>query len=193
MENCQLHEKNQNGEWGQSDGGGGPSGNLQPNTKIGYADGDLLKLTTAYNQDTDTVNVTYSLNGGSSVPFYSGGGIDGPMGDVITNFVEVELFKFNDTNPENIVAKIDTWSLIDEIVVTPGDFNGDGKVDGLDLLIWQRGDSPLGGTADELGEWEENFGTSSSLGATAGVPEPSSILLVLASTAMLARISRARR
>jgi len=58
----------------------------------------------------------------------------------------------------------------------PGDFNGDGKVTGADLMLWQAG---FGGTYDgaDLADWEANFGESApALGA---VPEPSALVLAL--------------
>lgn len=90
------------------DGGGG---DIQSSTNIGIADGDLLKLTTVYNANTDTIDVSYSLNGGSTQAFYSGGGIDGPIDDLITNFVEFELFKFGSNPSTQAVAAIDRWRL----------------------------------------------------------------------------------
>jgi hypothetical protein len=90
-----------------SDGG---AGNIQPNTNIGIADGDLLNLTVNYDLGTDTLDVTYSLNGGTAISFYSGGGIDGPVGNLLTNFVEVELFKWGAAVDVPIIA-IDQWNL----------------------------------------------------------------------------------
>ena len=61
--------------------------------------------------------------------------------------------------------------------MSPGDFNGDGIVDGVDLLKWQREDgSPVG-----LIEWENNYGNDYTLAAvTAAVPEPSGLTLFAA-------------
>lgn len=46
----------------------------------------------------------------------------------------------------------------------PGDFNGNGVVDGSDFLVWQRG---LGGAydADDLQTWRENFGNGAQAAA----------------------------
>jgi hypothetical protein len=61
-----------------------------------------------------------------------------------------------------------------------GDFDFDGDVDGFDFLEWQR-DPSIGSLAD----WETNYGMVAPLeAASAAVPEPSSMLLMLA--AMLA-------
>ena len=165
--------------------GGNLAGGFPDNINIGYADGDLLKLTTVYDTNSDTIDVTYSLNGGAAQAFYSGGGISGPIGDLITSFVEVEVFKFGDAEPTQATAAIDNWSLAASTNGTPGDFDGDGDVDGTDFLNWQRGDSPQGGTPAELIQWEANYGAPPLAAVTAGVPEPSGILLVFSSAAVL--------
>ena len=57
-----------------------------------------------------------------------------------------------------------------------GDYDFDGDVDGADFLVWQRTD----GTTAGLIDWQNNYGTASSLlAATAAVPEPRSVVLVL--------------
>jgi len=56
----------------------------------------------------------------------------------------------------------------------PGDFDGDGDVDGNDFLAWQR--NPALG---DLADWEANYGAPSSLSAgNSAVPEPISGLLL---------------
>jgi hypothetical protein len=63
-----------------------------------------------------------------------------------------------------------------------GDFDGDGDVDGRDLLVWQRNPS-LGNLAD----WQANFGNGS-LSAVSAVPEPASLfLMAFASVTLLWR------
>jgi hypothetical protein len=57
---------------------------------------------------------------------------------------------------------------------TAGDFDFDGDVDGRDFLIWQRGDSPLPGTATDLAGWQANYGIVSAMAANiSAIPEPS--------------------
>jgi DNA-binding beta-propeller fold protein YncE len=60
----------------------------------------------------------------------------------------------------------------------PGDFNGDGNVDGRDFLSWQRGDSfnPL--SASDLADWQANYGQPT-LGSAVGVPEPTAVVILL--------------
>ncbi|MCA9237373.1 MAG: hypothetical protein KDA44_17990, partial [Planctomycetales bacterium] len=59
---------------------------------------------------------------------------------------------------------------------TPGDFNGDGSVNGADFLSWQRG-YPGTYNAGDLADWESNFGTTPASPVAAGVPEPTSFAL----------------
>ena len=56
----------------------------------------------------------------------------------------------------------------------PGDFDGDGDVDGADFLAWQTGAA----TPADLTLWENNFGTSAAGASTGAVPEPTSICLL---------------
>ena len=91
-----------------SDGGGG---NIQPNTNIGLTGaGDLLTLSLLYDAGSDTIDVLYSLNGGEDVSFYSGGGVDGPVGDLATNFVVAQVFEFGVGDPVPTV-QIQEWSM----------------------------------------------------------------------------------
>ena len=60
-------------------------------------------------------------------------------------------------------------------IILPGDFNGDGKVDGEDFLLWQR-DPGIG----SLAEWEANYGMVAPLtAASAAIPEPTTCTLAL--------------
>ena len=54
----------------------------------------------------------------------------------------------------------------------PGDFDGDGDVDGADFLSWQRGQSPSPLSSTDLALWQENYGAVQNIGAIEVVPEP---------------------
>lgn len=73
----------------------------------------------------------------------------------------------------------------------PGDFDGDGDVDGADYLAWQRGNSPNPGSAADLAAWQDNYGTSAAATADVSVPEPTT--LVMAVVIGLAAGIRSRR
>ncbi|BBO33538.1 hypothetical protein [Lacipirellula parvula] len=76
-------------------------------------------------------------------------------------------------------------------VVLPGDFTGDGRVDGADFLTWQRGGSPRPFAAADLTLWRQNFGVAfpaASTAAATSVPEPASVLCAaLGGVALLAQ------
>jgi hypothetical protein len=59
-------------------------------------------------------------------------------------------------------------------VGTPGDFDGDGDVDGRDFLTWQR-DTNVG----DLADWQANYGAGG-LAAVSAVPEPAAGLCLAA-------------
>ncbi|HMO84254.1 MAG TPA: hypothetical protein PKC18_04950, partial [Lacipirellulaceae bacterium] len=66
----------------------------------------------------------------------------------------------------------------------PGDFNLDGRVDGADLLLWQRHlAAPF--TAGDLTDWKSFFGVAQGAAASAAaVPEPAASVLLLAAAAL---------
>lgn len=62
---------------------------------------------------------------------------------------------------------------------TPGDYDGDGDVDGRDFLAWQRGESLDPFSPADLATWQAEY-NGGLLTATTAVPEPSSLLLLTA-------------
>ena len=80
-----------------------------------------------------------------------------------------------------------------QTATSSADFDSDGDVDGDDFLAWQagfntgttaaEGDADNDGDvdADDFATWASNFGTtgSGSLGTSSGVPEPSTIALLI--------------
>jgi hypothetical protein len=73
----------------------------------------------------------------------------------------------------------------------PGDFDQDGDVDGRDFLRWQRKQSPNNGSAQDLQDWQTNYGYNGSLVAAQVVPEPGAIAM-LAGMACVSSLSRKR-
>jgi hypothetical protein len=56
----------------------------------------------------------------------------------------------------------------------PGDFDGDGDVDGRDFLVWQRNPS-----VGDLADWQGSFGVGATVGLSSSeVPEPGSLILL---------------
>jgi hypothetical protein len=110
-----------------------------------------------------------------------------------------------DVDADTAIVAFDLWSVdvdtwpgpvyFDDFSVTPfailaADFNEDGKVDGDDFLIWQGGfgspgDHSMGdANGDEVVDgddfliWQTEFGSANG-SASAAVPEPTSLLLLL--------------
>lgn len=66
----------------------------------------------------------------------------------------------------------------------PGDYNGDGKVDGADYVLWRKSPGSFGGTPAGYNTWRAHYGATSGSGAglssqSAAVPEPTSLLLAV--------------
>jgi fibronectin-binding autotransporter adhesin len=71
-----------------------------------------------------------------------------------------------------------------------GDYNGDGRVDAADYVVWRKNPAAFGGHPAGYNTWRANFGTggggSGALSGHAAVPEPTTMLLLLSGiTAML--------
>jgi hypothetical protein len=76
------------------------------------------------------------------------------------------------------------------------DYNGDGRIDGGDVLVWQRGASPAPLSPADLARWKTAFaanGATPSLArAATPLPEPAGMALALASCCTLAARRRPR-
>lgn len=81
-----------------------------------------------------------------------------------------------------------SFDILAEVPGDTADFNGDGVVDGRDLLMWQRGQSPAPLSAGDLALWQDQYG-SGSLPAAVSVPEPATIVLLLASLVCCRRVT----
>ncbi|MFO0789588.1 MAG: aspartyl protease family protein [Pirellulales bacterium] len=72
---------------------------------------------------------------------------------------------------------------------TPGDFNNDGNVNAADYVMWRN----MGGTPQQYQDWRNHFGFNSGAGAgvnAANVPEPQSLLLLIAAGCGLLLVAR---
>jgi hypothetical protein len=113
------------------------------------------------------------------------------MGNVTMLMLRHDAGEPNHTLPtsdqiEGILG-IDNVELKSAAVALPGDFDGDGDVDGVDLsgapLGWiTRFGTDLSG--EDFLVWQRNLGMMNAAGAATTVPEPNSIALVLAVAAL---------
>jgi hypothetical protein len=89
------------------------------------------------------------------------------------------LFLVNDQGTPSLAE----WIRATPNILLDGDFNGDDVVDAADYTVWRNGlDTKY--TADDYNLWKNNFGATAGAavggGATASVPEPASLTLVMA-------------
>ncbi|MEX0642199.1 MAG: PEP-CTERM sorting domain-containing protein, partial [Pirellulales bacterium] len=93
---------------------------------------------------------------------------------------------FSHTN--DLIINVDSV-IFDTVAGVPGDYNGNGVVDGGDYVRWRNGGplqnevaTPNSVTAEDYTEWRARFGNTSGSGSLNGgaVPEPSGIFMLLA-------------
>lgn len=93
------------------------------------------------------------------------------------------------TTGEFSVSSPYTWDLSQfyksgavKLLAAPrGDFERDNDVDGTKYLKWQWGESPSSLSLNDLAQWQANYGALSiSSGESTRVPEPTSLLLIVA-------------
>jgi hypothetical protein len=142
---------------------------------------------------TDGNSVTYTLaeTGGTLfIPY----GSDGRDQILVTAGTVLGLT----TNPSiegGALLRMLSATIVTEDGLT-GDFNDDNIVDAADYVLWRKlnttsnelpndGDLGMPIRDDHYNLWREHFGESLSGGGTAGVPEPSSIVLLMAAVSLV--------
>jgi hypothetical protein len=149
-----------------------------------------------------------------------GGGLDGPLGladsaqwvggaaspTQVPSFADnwnmalslmafmewLDQYQGSQSPSEFFAALAEVDSALDKVFI-PGDLNGNGVTNGVDLAIWQGGygtahnASPAGGDADGDGDvdgrdflfWQRGYGGTSSIAAAVAVPEPSCLVMIV--------------
>jgi hypothetical protein len=74
----------------------------------------------------------------------------------------------------------------------PGDYNGDGRVDAADYVMWRKNPAAFGGIPDGYNTWRMNFGRTAGAGSgsslsSSTVPEPPTLVLLACGIALLRR------
>jgi hypothetical protein len=152
---------------------GGPNGQGETSPQDVSEDGFIAK----YDADGNLRWLEQFGTGASEVA--SGISVDG-LGNVYISG-KTECWSFNVgatcTLPDGSYAFIAKYH--DAVAFPPGDFNSDGTVDAADYIVWRNG---LGSTyiQTDYDVWRTHFGQiAGSSSAQAGVPEPTSVALVL--------------
>lgn len=137
--------------------------------------------------DNDWNQIVWDLDSGTA-PTTNGSPVPVPVFDDASNIYFQIYFNSGGfgVDADNVI-RLDNVAL--EFVpptATPGDFDGDGDVDGRDFLTWQR-DPGVGSLLD----WQNSYPTGGLTAGFVAVPEPASLLLAL--SAALFAGSRRRR
>ncbi len=127
-----------------------------------------------------TVNITNITLGSTGTKSLLTGG---------TNLTNTSESALGNSFTVNLPARSIATYVIDAAPSLLGDFDGDGDVDGRDFLVWQRGDSPHPFSAEDLANWQENFGLISEVAASLAIPEPMSYGIAVG-LALLTGVSR---
>jgi hypothetical protein len=124
---------------------------------------------------------------------YSSGELNGQNGWL--EFVLGTNAASSESDPVNYYAPpvtyyLDSWRFTTLVASVPGDYNGNGSVDGADYVVWRKGATLQNEVADpgtvsaaDYTEWRARFGNSAGAGVSldaSTVPEPSTLILILA-------------
>lgn len=113
-----------------------------------------------------------------------------PAGTVSVEIAALMVDGVSNTGAQS--AFFDDFSLMASTGGAPGDYDGNGIVDGNDFLVIQRGFGTTTSSAD-IDIWKANFGAGAGVAAVGAVPEPSTAGAALISAAVVGTIGRLRR
>jgi hypothetical protein len=137
------------------------------------ADGTTIVTSADVNLDGTQTGNNFNLNTYDLTQVFP----SNPVG----SFVRIESL---DTTKKLVLAEVEVFG---PPVAIPGDFNGDGKVNGADYVLWRRDPGSYGGPGG-YATWRMNFGNPPGSGAaveSSAVPEPCFALSCLATFAVL--------
>jgi hypothetical protein len=158
-----------------------------------------------FNSGANNWDLAYVLTAGTNT-----GGLTGVVTAGVTTLYATnyngELVSIVDTGEFSVPTVLATAptntlfrgvALISGAVVPPGvagDYNGNGKVDAADYVLWKNGGpllnevsgvTPGNVTPEDYDAWRARFGNNSGSGSGAAVPEPASAALLLIGVATL--------
>jgi hypothetical protein len=144
--------------------------------------------------DPDPMNPYVSVAGeAESTTMFTGDSLEIRLSGA-NEYTNVNTFEFSRTILSGVI--------IDYVPIeqpdTPGDYNGDNKVDASDYVLWRKDPNAHGGDPAGYNTWRANFGTGtgsgSGLAGNGGVPEPGScISAVILAVVLVARRGRLKK
>jgi autotransporter-associated beta strand protein len=179
-------------------------GNVTVNSTATY-----LEIETGASADAIANTATLSLVGGGSLGVADQGyalldpGINEVVGGLVLGGVaETTAGTYGSSSSTATFQNDEYFSGTGLITLTPvglaGDYNGDGKVDAADYVVWRKNPSGFGGDPAGYNTWRANFGNPPGAGSGTGlvgsgaVPEPGTLVLAMAGV-LLACAGRCRR
>jgi hypothetical protein len=178
------------------DGGGCVPGNIGL-FDVGFDGNGSLLGAGDLNNDGNFTNDRVFSSIDNSTAYREGGTVSAVFGSTQYNWTISYTGDINWSNANNsAISSITGMGTGNDIVLiglnsssegSPGDFDGDGDVDGRDFLVWQRGGSPSPLSSGDLAQWQNNYGVGE-LAAVQAVPEPTGLMLLcVAALPLLAR------
>lgn len=162
-----------------------PTSTLTIDGDYSQSAGATLEIDLLSDTDFDVLSVTGALTAGGTLDVdYIGGGslMDGDVFDIlefdpntVSGSFTLDLPALTSGLQWNTSSLLTTGEISVTSTSLSGDFNGDGRVDGQDFLLWQR--NPAVGS---LTDWENGYNLSLSTN-TSSVPEPGAFTLLLGS------------
>ncbi len=138
----------------------------------GFVAGDVNKDGLVTQADVNLAQLYLDGNGGDTAAVRQSTLLNTGSGNLASEILEaLNLSEFDLAAPFDTFDAADVAAIAALVTTVPGDFDGDGDVDGLDFLGWQVNDP------SQIPTWQSNYGVGG-LSAVSAVPEPSSLALL---------------
>lgn len=107
---------------------------------------------------------------------YAGGGNGAITGSAVT----IDSIRFTGSGDVTLFLDALSYNPDGSLLPPPGDFNGDLRVDGGDLAVWQANFGTSGAAGGDFLLWQRNHSGLAASAAATAVPEPATLALLAA-------------